>query len=220
MKYIITESQYKLLTEGKIYAVDFSNFNNNWNILQRHLKFKGNPPYKLIGNLDLSTTDIKTLGSLVGVEGFLNLRNNKTIEDLGNLQYVGGELDLTNSDIKSLENLKSVGGDLRMVNSIVESLENLETVEGNLYMRNSYVLTLSNLKSVGRDLDCRNNVLQSLGKLEYVGGYLFVEDTNIDSLGNLKFVGSNFDLRYTPLSRKTTEEEIRSQVEVSDWIDL
>ena len=240
MKYIITESQYKLLTEDGILKLDFDVFNNDWNLLQRFLDKKGNPPYKIIGDLDLRGVDVVTLGSLVGVEGYLTLRNNKKIESLGNLQYVGGWLDLSGSNIKSLGNLesvgdsldlrytnitslgnlKSVGGDLRMVSSIVESLENLETVGGSLFMKNSYVLTLNKLKSVGENLDCRNYVLKSLGKLESVGGFLYVQATNIDYLGNLKFVGSNFDLRYTRLSRKTTEEEIRSQVTVGGLIDL
>ena len=221
MKYLITERQLKLIKEDKIRKIDFEIFNNDWDLLQKFLERRGNPPYIIIGNLNLNRTNIETLGSLVGVEGgYLDLSNNKTIKDLGSLEFVKGSLYIQNTNIESLGNLKSVGENLRMINSIVESLGNLETVGEGLYMKNSYVLTLSNLKSVGGNLDCRNNVLESLGNLESVGGYLFVEDTNIDSLGNLKFVGDDFDLRFTPLSRKTTEEEIRAQVTVGDWIDM
>ena len=170
MKYIITESQYKLLTEGKIYNVDFNNFNNDWSTLQRHLEFKGNPPYKIIGDLNLSRTDIKTLGSLVGVEGSLYLRYNKLIEDLGNLQYVRGSFELYKSNIESLGNLESVGG----------------------------------------YLDTRKSNIRYLGNLKSVGGCLSLGYTNTESLGNLEYVGGYLDLRLTPLSEKTTKEEIRN----------
>ena len=202
MKYIITESQYRLLNEEteEILEFPFKMFNNDWNFLQEYLEMIGNPPYKIIGNLDFSKSDIKTLGNLVGVKGYLTLRKNKTIESLGNLKSVGGDLYLSDTEIESLGNLVSVGG--------------------SLYMKNSYVLTLNNLKSVGENLDCRNYVLKSLGKLESVGGFLYVEDTDIDSLGNLQYVEEDFYLGATPLSRKTTEEEIRAQVTVGGLIAL
>ena len=149
MKYIITESQYKLLTEDRIFKLDFDVFNNDWNLLQRFLDKKGNPPYKLIGDLDLYGAAIESLGNLVFVGGNLFLADSK-IESLGTLESVGGYLDLMNTNITSLGNLKSVGGNLTFVNTKIESL----------------------------------------GNLEYVGGYL--------------------DLQLTPLSEKTTKEEIRN----------
>ena len=159
MKYIITESQYKLLTEEKILKLDFDVFNNDWNLLQRFLDKKGNPPYKIIGDLDLRGVDVVTLGSLVGVEG---------------------DLDLHGSKIKSLGNLKSVGG----------------------YLNLGYTK------------------IESLGNLKSVGGYLNLMNTNITSLGNLQYVGSYLNLRDTPLSKTTTEEEIRSQVDVGGNINF
>jgi len=57
-----------------------------------------------------------------------------------------------------------------------------------------------------------------LGNLQSVGGYLNLNNTNIQSLRNLESVGGFLDLRFTPLSRKTTEDEIRSQVEVGGII--
>jgi hypothetical protein len=44
--------------------------------------------------LDLWRTDIKTLGNLVRVEGDLSLFNCKNLQSLGNLKYVGGNLQL------------------------------------------------------------------------------------------------------------------------------
>ena len=65
MKYIITERQYRLLSEDRILELDYDVFNNEWDILQRFLEKKGNPPYKIIGNLGLRGVDVVTLGNLV-----------------------------------------------------------------------------------------------------------------------------------------------------------
>ena len=114
MKYIITEQQYNLLTEDKILRLDFDTFNNDWDLLQRFLEKKGNPPYKITGNLDLEHSDIKSLGNLQSVGGNLYLYSSN-IKSLGNLEFVVRNLDLRHSSIESLENLQSVGGflDLR-----------------------------------------------------------------------------------------------------------
>ena len=94
MRYIITESQYKILMEQEeqkvLHIPDVKVF-GGWDGLQKFLKSKGNPPYSIGGDLDLSFTHTRTLG---------------------NLQFVGGNLDLANTDIQYLWKLKSVGGDL------------------------------------------------------------------------------------------------------------
>ena len=170
MKYIITERQLKLIKEDKIRKIDFEVFNNDWNVLQKFLERRGNPPYIITGDLDL--------------------RNNKTIESLGNLQSVGGDLALSFSKIKSLGDLQSVGG--------------------TLFLTDTNIKDLGNLQSVGSDLNLYNSNIESLGNLVSVGGYLFLRNSNIESLGNLQSVGGDLYLRNTPLSKTTTEEEIRN----------
>jgi len=57
MKYLITERQLKLIKEqDEILELDFDFFNNNWNILQKFLERRGNPPYIITGDLDLRNT--------------------------------------------------------------------------------------------------------------------------------------------------------------------
>jgi hypothetical protein len=127
---------------------------------------------------------------------------NKNWDDLqlflkhrGNPLYeITGDLNLRFSEIKSLGNLTSVGGDLVLSRSKIESLGNLTSVEGGLN------LFESNIKS--------------LGNLTSVGGYLNMEYSKIKDLGNLTSVGGYLYLGKTPLSRKYTEEKIRSIVEV------
>jgi hypothetical protein len=112
MKYIINEHQYKLLTEQEdILRIPLAAFDNNWDDLQLFLERRGNPPYEIIDDLDLSESDIKSLGNLTSVGGYLDLRDSR-IQSLVNLTSVGGDLNLYKSNIKSLENLTSVGGDL------------------------------------------------------------------------------------------------------------
>ena len=170
MKYIITERQLKLIKEDNIRKIDFEVFNNDWDLLQKFLERRGNPPYIIMGDLDL--------------------RNNKTIESLGNLQSVGGDLALSFSKIKSLGDLQSVGGDLNLYNSNIESLGNLVSVGGDLFLYDTNIT--------------------SLEKLESVGGNLDLAASKIVSLENLKSVGGNLDLEGTPLSAMTTKEEIRN----------
>jgi hypothetical protein len=72
---------------------------------------RGNPPYSIGGDLDLSGTPIKSLGNLISVEGDLNLYDTP-IRSLENLKSVRGFLYLDSTPIESLGNLTSVGGDL------------------------------------------------------------------------------------------------------------
>jgi hypothetical protein len=113
---------------NEILKIPFAAF-NNWDDLQLFLKHRGNPPYEITDNLDLSESDIKSLGSLTSVGGYLVLSE---IEDLGNLTSVGGNLYMNRSTIKSLGNLTSVGGNLDLYESEIEDLGNLTSVGGYL----------------------------------------------------------------------------------------
>jgi hypothetical protein len=105
------QEEEKLL---KIPSLKF--FNNDWNILQKYLEFRGNPKYSIGGDLDLREMDIESLGNLVRVDGDLNLFGNKNLQSLGNLEYVGGHLHLSNTPIKikynrtQIKNMVEVGG--------------------------------------------------------------------------------------------------------------
>ena len=121
MKYIITESQHKRLfeEEQKVLHIHDVKVFGGWNNLKRYLELKGNPPYRIGGDLDLSFTSTRTLG---------------------NLQSVGGYLDLSNTDIQYLWKLKSVGGSLFLSDTSVTGLGffgDLEQIGGNLHLKNT-----------------------------------------------------------------------------------
>jgi len=141
MKIVISEGQYERLIESeeeeKVLRIpSLKIFDDNWDMLQKFLELKGNPPYSIGGNLDLSHTDIESLGNLKSVGGNLYLRH-ISIESLGNLTSVGGDLNLRYTSIKSLGNLPSVGGDLDLINTSIESIGNLTHVGNSLYLRRS-----------------------------------------------------------------------------------
>ena len=114
MKYIITESQHKRLFEEEqkiLHIPDIRIFGNDWDILQRFLESKGNPPYSLGGNLDLLGLKVESLGNLVSVEHDLYAYDTP-LKSLDNLTSVGGLMDISNTQIESLGNLSFVGGSL------------------------------------------------------------------------------------------------------------
>ena len=160
MNIVISESQYQRLTETKeepkilkFPSLEFFDEDREvaWDIIQKILKRKGNPPYSIEGNLNLRGIPIQSLGNLQSVGGNLNLRYTP-IESLGNLTSVGGNLYLYNTPIKSLGNLTSVGGDLYLKYTPIESLGNLQSVGGSLYLSHTGIESLDNLESVGGDL--------------------------------------------------------------------
>lgn len=136
MKYIINERQYKLLTEQeeKILRIPFAAFGNDWDLLQKFLEKKGNPPYEITDDLNLPESEIKSLGNLVSVGGDLNLYESN-IKSLGDLVSVGGYLDLSETNVESLGNLTSVGGHLDLSVTDVKSLGNLTSVGDYLDLR-------------------------------------------------------------------------------------
>ena len=155
MKYIINERQYKLITEEQeVLHIPSFNIFGDWETLQIYLERKGNPLYTLGGNVDLSHSEIESLGNLISVEGSLNLLGCFKLTSLGKLTSVGKNLTLNYSSIKGLDNLTSVGNDLFLLNCMeLTSLDNLTSVGGYLDLGGCEKLTsFGNLKYVGDDI--------------------------------------------------------------------
>ena len=91
-------------------------------------------------------------------------------------------------------------------------------ITGDLNLYGLKIESLGNLQSVGGYLYLTGSNIESLGNLQSVGGNLDLNSTKIESLGNLQSVGGNLYLNRTPLSKTTTKEEIRNQVEVEGEI--
>ena len=84
----------KILTEeDEVFKLPSIDYFGDWEIVQKFIERRGNPPYSIDGDLDLRKYDIESLGNLQSVGGDLDLEGTK-IESLGNLQSVGGYLNL------------------------------------------------------------------------------------------------------------------------------
>ena len=148
----------KILREQEeeiIQAPSFAFFNYDWNDV---LDWADDRLFRMNGNIDLSESNITTLGGLVEVGGNLNLRFCGNLQSLGKLRSVGGYLGLFGcKNLQSLGELRSVNGKLDLQNcKNLQSLGELRSVGSNLDLSFCQNLqSLGELRSVGRDLDLR-----------------------------------------------------------------
>ena len=100
----------KILREQEeeiIQAPSFAFFDYNWNDV---LDWADGRLFRMNGDIDLSESDITTLGGLVEVDGYLDLFNCKNLQSLSELRSVGDWLNLRFCEnLQSLGELKSVG---------------------------------------------------------------------------------------------------------------
>jgi hypothetical protein len=97
------------------------------------LSFSGNDvklidTIKEVGKLNIHDGNVKSLGSIKKCNGKCRVASN--CEDLGELEYVGGDLFIQSPNLTSTGKVKVVKGNLRIRNTNVIDFPNLETVEG------------------------------------------------------------------------------------------
>lgn len=117
---------------------DMAFFNNDWFLLQKFLKKEGNPYFS--------------------IEGDLNLSGQTEIESLGKLQYISGNLILTDTNISKLDHLFFVGGDL-YINGItkIESFGELSYVGTFIFVDKKFDISLIPKKLVSHSVVIRLN---------------------------------------------------------------
>ena len=142
----------------EILKIPFAAFGNNWDDLQLFLKHRGNPSYEITGDLNLSESNIESLGTLTSVGGNLDLYKSN-IKSLGNLTSVGGSLDLSESKVESLGNLTSVGGSLGLSGTPIKSLGNLTSVGGNLDLRDTPLSKKYTKEKIRKIVKVGNNII-------------------------------------------------------------
>ena len=173
---------------------------------------------KIDADINLINTPINTLGAVKKAMIDLNFGGYRNpMEDLGELEYVKGNLDLSfNTKIKSLNNLKKVDGYLDLEKSSIETLSGLTSVKLFLNLTDCENLTsLGNLNKVGRNLNLINVPITSLDNLKYVGSTLrLINCKNLTSLGKLEYVGGYLSLKGTPLAETMTKEEIADKLKM------
>jgi len=134
---------------------------------------------------------------------------------------VGGKLEIRDSNISDLGDLESVGLDCRLfVLQNLTSLGKLKRVGNRFIISRTNIEDLGDLKYVGETFKISSSNVTSLGKLEYVGEDLDIDRSYISDLGNLNYVGGYITMVDTPLSKTTTKQEIRAQVNNAHQIYL
>lgn len=158
MKYIITESQLKVIVEEErkvLHIPDIKLF-GNWKNLQEFLESKGNPFYSLGSGLNLTNgSECKTLGSMVSIDGSLDISDNDVIRNLGQLRHVGGSLIMSRTSfITTLNKVKTIGETFYAQNSNLQNLGDLESVGRNCYL-NGTPLSRTNIsiEDIRRSID-------------------------------------------------------------------
>lgn len=153
------------------------------------------------GDLDLRNSSIESLGNLKKISGDLNLRYCQFLKDLGELKEIGGIFDIENSSLKSLGKLKHLEYGLIANASSLESFGNLKTIKGNVYLE-------------------ANRVIESLGNLNEVEGNLFLSFcSNLKDLGRLQKVksGKVIYLNRTKVTREYIIREKHWLLNQCDW---
>lgn len=149
----------------------------------KNIKTLGIKLTEVLGDLNLSKTNITSLGNLKKIHGNLFLRNcqsifslgqlikanglyasDSSLETLGSFRSCGGDCNLKNTNIKNLNNLNKVSGYLNLENTPIESIKNLNQVKLFLNLKNT-----PNLSVLGERPESVNNILYDKGsKTEYV----------------------------------------------------
>jgi hypothetical protein len=216
MKLIITEEQLRLIIEneggGKLFNIP-GEFLRIANGVEKALKIYN---------------DKKGIKGWDGIkiDGYLNLNyfasQGDSINDLlDEIVVMDGVLVLPVGDYKnSFNKLKVIKGDLNATDVWNISLPELEYVNGDLDLKFSGIKKLPKLKEVGGSLHLSLSDIKSLPELKYVGSMLALRGTNIESLPMLEYVDSTLILSNTPLSKTTTEEELRNKINVGGDIFL
>jgi hypothetical protein len=275
MRVIISERQLRTIIENesneRLLEVSVDEFLSAENVIIRQYKKRGYEGIKLIGdlsfysnsskdferlfehvleidgNLDLRRTNVKSLGNLESVSGYLDLGYCEDLVSLGNLKYVGDYLILKNTNMTTLNNLETVGSNLREYGSFLElsdtpirdfgklryvggditlwnnktltSFGDLEEVGGFLSVNESNIKSIGKLRKVGGSLDLNFTEIKTLGNLEEVGGNLFIARCQeLDSFGKLKYVGGGISMRKTPLADRMSIDDIKNKIDVKGEI--
>jgi len=182
MKLIITEEQLRLIIENEgenlmdftpFIDIDPSKWDNMFNRLNEKKggKYDG---YYIDGHIDIKNSDIKKFDHLVRVKGHLKANGSK-IEDLGKLRRVDGTLTLSNTkNLKSLGNLEYVGFELDLKYSNIESLGHLNQVGRDLDLRFT-----EKLNSLGEESPKFSGEEIQRGYKIFVGDFLMIYGTSL-----------------------------------------
>ena len=228
----------EVLADKDKYRVDYGENGNVTMLVNTFERLKDNLPNEYYSKSDiesqyqnLNKDTLYFIGSLdksqiLSINGFSDLKNWKlkvvskslncsdTINDLGNIEYIGENLILS-SNTNNLGKVKFIGNTLEMGNSNIDSLNQLEYI-GQGFTVNAKIKDLGKLKKVGslEIVSCAENF--TLGELEEVEGDLIIKvsDKKID-FGKLKNIGGNFIANKTLITELNELESVGKDFQIN-----
>ena len=218
MKIIINESQLRLIVENeesiKLCPIPSDLINSEggvdiaMDVYNNKKDIKGWGGINILGDLNYYTM---TDDMFSDINSFFN----EIVHISGNLVLPAGDYEV------NFNKLKEIKGNLRGSDLWGDvSFPELEYIGGDVHFHSSNIETLPKLKKVNGYLHLSDSAIHSLPELEYVGGILGLRQTDIEDLPRLEYVGGRLVLMGTPLSNKTTKEELRNKMEVKGDIIL
>ena len=234
MKIIINESQLRLIVENEEYINSIKELINTFDPNNIDMAFQIMKGMKIKQSVILD--EYKELFEIFKLKpSKLNLikmgsRTNTYLyrESVPDILFKMPNLEIIRfGRIKNLDNLHSFKGVLLQIINTSDldsgTIPNLVEVGGGLKLNhtNDYrIKSLPMLSEVGKFLDLSGVNIKSLPMLKYVGTNLDLSYSSIESLPNGLYVGGDLFLYSTPLSKATTEEELRSKINVKGDIYL
>ena len=237
MKLIITEEQYRLLTEseGRILSMPvelidspekIDKIMDRYNEDKERRNFRG---INIIGSFNvLDYPELmdhiglrELMKEVISVRGDLIL-NESSVSELPKLRYVEGVLELEETMTEELPSLVEVGEDLNVNYTFIDELPLLEKV-GWIYLADTAIKSLPKLREVTGTIKGSFSEIRFLPSLESVGGDVVLMKSMIQDLPKLRYVGGRMLLGETPLAEKLREmnlstEELKDKFGVNDII--
>lgn len=117
----------------------------------------------IVGDLILNHADgIRSLSKIKEVNGTVYILNCYNLEDLGDLRYIFGDINLQETSVTSLGKLSNVGN-IRLENSKVEDLGQLKNVRGVLRMKGTKIKNLGKIERIKSFLDISYTDIMEVG---------------------------------------------------------
>ena len=152
-------------------------FDNNYQTVLEFMDTLGNPKFKIAGDVDLyMNKEIKSLGNLVEVEGYVDIEFTNIKELPENLKIKSYLLLMGNNEIKELPNGLSVS----TINAQGTNINKINNITVNQHAIFSYMFNLKSLPdnfNVPGSLNLISSGIRKIPKNLIVGENLFIKGT-------------------------------------------
>ncbi len=146
--------------------------------------------YKINGDVSFQSSTATNLGNLEYIDGNVSFFFSE-METLGKLKEIKGNVFFGNSNIINTGKLEYIGGDAIFGGSKLRELSNIKTIAGKADFSYSIVTSIGNLEEIKGNTKFGLCPLKNTNKLKKIGGNADFRCSEIYSLDNLEYIGGN-----------------------------